>query len=456
MLRPDETLPRPDETFSIGRLVTTSYGRLAIALLSVELLTGMQTFLTGTITPLLAADLNGHHLYGVATAAAQVAIFLTMPLGAALLHRFSAAKLLMWLTPVTVLAGILGALSPSMWWYIGTRVLAGLSGGIIATAGMGAIVTGLPASWRRFVLAMNNLMWLISAVVGPGYAAWVSHWLSWRWAMVLYLPFLLLARWVIARQLAKQPTAPEPSDSKLPLGNAIALASGVALLSLTSTGRWWGWMAGGVGLVLIVVPLVRLMPPGVATARPGARAALALLALLSLLVFTTDAVAPILGHDVLGFSGTKIGWLLTSMSLCWSLIGLACGKWPVTGVRLRIRGGLGLLLITAGIGIMTWTLVAHLDWGFIGGFAVLGTGMGLVFLDAMNVAFTLDAHDPLDPRDASAAATLGEQVLGATGMTLATSLISFSPPLGPWVLGGLIVFVLPAFLALWRAGATLR
>lgn len=443
-----------DERFSLPALLTTPRGHLALALLAVELIAGMQTFLLGTVTPLLAADLHGRELYGVVTAASQVAIFLTMPLGASLMHRFSPSTLLTWLTPVTVLAGVIGALSPTMWVFVASRVLAGLAAGVLATVGMGAIVTGLPPSWRQVILAANNLMWLFSAVVGPMYAAWVSHALSWRWAMVLYLPFLVLARWVIARQLGRQgaPARPE-AKSKLPLLPAVALAAGIAGLSATALHSPLGWLLGALGLAVIVPSLVHLLPAGVATLRPGARAAIGLLGLLSLLVFSVDSVAAILAHDVLGFDEVWIGWLLTSMSFFWSLVGLACGRWPAAGRSFLRRGGLGVVLLGAGALLMAWALAARQHAGFIAGFSVLGTGMGLVFLDAMNVAFTPEAADPLPPTDAASAATLAQQVVGASGMTIATTLVAIDPTWGPGVLAGLGLVALPAMLALRRAAA---
>lgn len=442
------------EDFSFGRLFTTSTGHLALALLAVELIAGMQQFLLGTVTPLIAADLDGHHLYGVVTAASQVAIFVTMPLGAGLMQRFSPSRLLMVFTPVTVLAGILGALSPTMWAFIATRVLGGLAGGIMATVGMGAIVTGLPTAWRQLVLAANNLMWLISAVVGPAYAAWISHALSWRWAMVLYLPFLLLARWVIATRLPDTPRTDE--RSKLPVVPAVVLALGLAGICTTAVNAWWGWALGAAGLALIAGALPRVLPAGILTLRPGSRAAIALLGILAVLVFGADSIVAILAHDVLGFTPFALGILLTSMSFMWSLVGLGCGRWPVAGRAFRQRGGLGLALLAAGLLGMASTFAARSDVGFVVAFAVVGTGMGLVFLDAMNVAFTPDAVDPLLPTDAASASVVAQQVVGASVMTIATSLVAIDPTWGGWILAAIAVLTPLAFVALWRATAELR
>lgn len=441
-----------DEAFRWGALLSTPRGWLALSLLAVELLTGIQMFLANAITPLLAQELDGRALYGVATAASQVSIFLTMPLGAALMHRFSPAKLMVWLTPVTVLAGIAGALSPTMWFYIGTRVVAGLAAGILATAGMGALVTSMPPAWRQLVLAANNIMWLLSAVLGPLYAAGVSHAWGWRWAMVLYLPLLLIARWVIARQLDRIGSH-EAKEARLPLAAALLLSGGIALLTAISLGSIWGWIAGSVGFVAIVVSVQRILPDGVLTLRPGSRAALGLLGMLSIMVFAADAIVTILAHDVLGFDEGRIGILLGSMSIGWSAVGLVCGKWPVSGRAFRVRGMLGMAFLTFGLVALAWSLHGRHDTAYIVSFLIVGIGMGLVFLDALNIVFTPDVADPLDPTDSSAASVVVQQVGGATFMTIATSIIALRPGLGPEVFLGLAALGIPTCVALWRATA---
>ena len=76
-----------DESAPAATVRAPRYGVLAGALLALELLAGMQTFLLATVVPLVAADLDAHQFYGVITGAAQVATFVTMPLGPWLLRR---------------------------------------------------------------------------------------------------------------------------------------------------------------------------------------------------------------------------------------------------------------------------------------------------------------------------------------------------------------------------------
>ncbi len=104
----------PGPQLSARNLALTPVGLLALALLGVELLAGIQTYLTSTVTPLMARDLAAQPYYGVLAASTQAALFLTMPLGAALLARWSAATLLTWLTPVVIAGGAISAAAPGI------------------------------------------------------------------------------------------------------------------------------------------------------------------------------------------------------------------------------------------------------------------------------------------------------------------------------------------------------
>jgi MFS family permease len=97
-------------------LFTTSAGLLAAALLTVELVAGIQTYVTSTVTPLAALELDGRAQYGPAQAASQVGLFVTLPLGAYLASRYSRSRLLLIFTGVAILGASVGAVAPSMGW----------------------------------------------------------------------------------------------------------------------------------------------------------------------------------------------------------------------------------------------------------------------------------------------------------------------------------------------------
>ena len=73
--------PSSSSSPSIGALLGSRAGHLAMAVLVVELLAGMQVYINQTVLPLVAVDLGARAHYGLVTAAATMPSCLTMPLG---------------------------------------------------------------------------------------------------------------------------------------------------------------------------------------------------------------------------------------------------------------------------------------------------------------------------------------------------------------------------------------
>ena len=159
--------PSSSSSPSIGALLGSRVGHLAMAVLVVELLAGMQVYLNQTVLPLLATEMGARNTYGLVTAAAQVPSFLTMPLGGAMLTRWRPARLMTVLTTLLVSGAVVGALAPNIGFYVLGEILRGLAAGALATATMGVMVTGLPDAWRRLCLAGGSGMWVVVALVGP-------------------------------------------------------------------------------------------------------------------------------------------------------------------------------------------------------------------------------------------------------------------------------------------------
>ena len=58
---------------------------LAICIIVLELIGGMQTYLTQLILPIMAADLDAQDMYGVITGVGSISTMVGLPIGAALL-----------------------------------------------------------------------------------------------------------------------------------------------------------------------------------------------------------------------------------------------------------------------------------------------------------------------------------------------------------------------------------
>lgn len=441
---------------SARALFTTSLGSLALGLLAVELLAGIQSYLTAVVTPLMAAELDGQHLYGVLTASTQAAMFLTMPLGVALLRRAPGGRLLVWFTGVTVVGALVSAIAPTAVWFAAGRVIAALAAGALATISMGVIVTVLPRQWRQLVLAGFSAMWVITSLVGPAYAAWASEQFGWRWAMVGYLPLLIVARLLVARRLRESGGGQDAG--RLSMSDAVVLAAGVALIAAPIGNGWSRVVAVGAALALTAFAGIRLLPSGVARLRSGRPSAIAALGLLCGVYFGASGIVAILAHDVLGYGAVEIGALLSGGGLAWAIVGLACGRRPAASDQsYRVRVTVGSALVTAGLALQAVAVaLAGAAWSglaFAAGWILAGLGMGSAYLDTIGRIVEPPAvEDGIAAYDAAAASVAVEMIATAA---VATAVASGTAYAISALDGSARLWVLTGTLALLAVGALL-
>ncbi len=400
---------------SLRALFSSRAGHLALAVLVVELLAGMQIYLSQTVLPLLATEMGARNAYGLVTAAAQVPAFLTMPLGGAMLARWRPDRLMTALTALLVVGAVVGALAPNVEVYVLGEILRGLAAGALATATMGVMVAGLPDAWRRLCLAGGSGMWVVAALAGPVYASGVSASWGWRWALVVYLPVLIAARAVMAGQIHDLRLDEETDhDETVPWLPALAMAAGVALIGALRASSPWFWPGVGVGAGLVLWSCSCVLPDGTLRLVPGRRAGIATLMWVCAFFLTLDYLVAPSAHDVLGLTPTQTGWALTAGGIGWSAVAIACGARPAREPQAyRRRTMLAAVFFVVGTMLMAVTVLEKADWwGLPVGYGVASIGMGLTHLDTMNRIVT----DPAEPDGIThAQAATAVTIAGAAG-----------------------------------------
>ncbi|GIJ43803.1 MFS transporter [Virgisporangium aliadipatigenens] len=390
---------------------------LALSLLFIEFLAGLQRYLSQAVLPLVAAELHGTGLYGPLDAAAQAPMFLMMPVGAWLLSRFTVGRLMVTFTALTVAGAGLCALAPSMPVFIAGTALRALASGALATVGMGAISRGLPPRYRQLVLAGMSGIWVFSSVLGPVYAVAAASAFGWRWAMVLYLPLLVLARVAIARSMPER--AEEAGPEQAPWGWSFVLAAGSAVLSFPLGG--WSAVAVLAGGGLMLVATRAVLPPGTFGAARGRRAALTALTVTAAVYFGASMVLSVVAHDAFGLGAGRFGFVIAAPGLMWAVAGLWSGSRPASdGAAFRrrmLRGGatiafgVATLLVTTSAGVPAFG-------GLLVGAALLGLGMGALYPDLLGRCLSRpEVDDGISEDRMAAAVVLAESV----GLALATT-----------------------------------
>ncbi|HEX6194785.1 MAG TPA: MFS transporter [Jiangellaceae bacterium] len=400
---------------------------LAAALLAVEFIAGTQAYLLRTVIPLVGADLDAREYYGVITGTTQVAMFVTMPLGPYLLQRFRVERLLVHLTWLSVVSGAVSAIAPTVGVFVLGRAGSGLASGALATVSLAAIVTAMPPRWRRTVLAGYNLIWVFISLLAPVYAGWVASELSWRWALVLYLPLLVVARIVIARQLTG--TMQTGGQERLVVGSALLLAGGVALLSLVGLRGLSAGVAIAVGIAgaaMAVFAGRRLLPAGTLSAAMRRPAAVATMGLVTGAYFGAAEIIGIIVHDLLGGTTGQVALVLGGSGLGWALAGLAAARWPAQAPRRYVhRSTLGAGILSLGLLTTIATLLvdamSRVEIVLIG-WTAAGVGIGLVYLDTLNhIVDVPQEDDGVSPATAAASTILVEAIATAVMGTLTTA-----------------------------------
>lgn len=409
----------------------TPDGRFAVAMLSlslvfIEFLAGMQRYLSQTVLPLMASELDGSNLYGPLDAAAQAPMFLMMPIGAWLLSRFKVGHLMMVFTTVTIVGAILCAAAPAIEVFIAGTAIRSLAAGALATVGMGAISRGLPARYRQFVLAGMSGVWLISSVLGPVYAVATSSAFGWRWAMLLYLPFLLMARMMVTRYMPERKG--QAAREKAPWSWSIVLAAGSAVLSLP-LGTWSaGAVLVGAGLMLWAARA--LLPARTFRASQGRRAGLTALMATAAVYFGATMVLSVVAHDSFGLGAQKFGFIIAAPGLLWAVFGLWTGSHPaLEDNKFKRRALHAAITLTLGVAVLfaTTLLADSPSTAFIGllvGAAMLGIGMGSMYPDLLGRCLGKpEADDGISEDRMAAAVVIAESVGLAVATTFAFALL---------------------------------
>ena len=400
-------------------------GRVAVAMLAgslifVEFLGGMQRYLSQTVLPLVAVELEGSHLYGPLDAAAQAPTFLMMPIGAWLLSRYRVGRLMLVFTAVTVIGAVMCAAAPGMGVFIAGTVVRAIAGGALATIGMGAISRGLPPRHRQLVLAGMSGIWLFSSVLGPVYAVVASQALGWRWAMVLYLPLLLVARGLIARYMPER--TDEVPEERAPWAWSVALATGSAVIALPLGG--WSAVAVVAGALLMLRAAAAVLPEGTFRASSGRRAALTALTVTTGVYFGATMVLSVVAHDVFGLPTGRFGYVIAAPGFAWAVAALWTGSHPASQSaafrrRMLLAGG----AVTCGVAglLMTAWLLPGAPSAFVGllvGAALMGLGMGMLYPDLLGRCLARPETDDGISDDRMAAAVV---IAESVGLAIATT-----------------------------------
>lgn len=150
-----------------------------------------------------------------------------------------------WGVLVFTVASVICAVSPSVGFLIGARVVQALGAAMLVPASLALVVAAFPAERRTHAVGLWGASAALASGLGPPIGGLLVQVGDWRWAFLVNLPFGIAA-WVIARRSLVESRA--PGRRTLPdLGGAalFALALGLLTLGIVQGGDW-GWTSWAV------------------------------------------------------------------------------------------------------------------------------------------------------------------------------------------------------------------
>ena len=310
------------------------------------------------------------------------------------------------------------ALSSSLEWMIGARVVQAVGGGATVPIGLAIASTALPERHRGLALGIVIGAAEAGSMLGPAYGGAIIHYLDWRWIFWLNVPqaaFLFAA-------LFRLPDVPDSRGRVDYLGGAL-LTAALLLVSLALSRQGLFSLSSATPLILGIPGLVlagvlvaverRTWQPLLDSVLLRSRAFVAanltqLLEGVALII--AMVTVPLMANTVMGkdpFTGAM--WLLrmTAAIPLGAVLGgrllAVVGVRPVTVAGLALTA-LGLVLVS------TWDLEVSEPWLTVH-LAVAGLGFGLNNTPIMTRALSVveDAH-----RGTAASLVVVSRMLGMT------------------------------------------
>ena len=359
---------------------------LTIGLILTITLVAFEALAVSTVMPIVAAELGGFELYGWVFSAFFLGSLIGIVVVGGLIDRGGLAVPFVGGLGLFAVGLLIGGLAPSMPVLVAARLIQGLGAGAIQPIAYVAIGRTLPELLRPRMFATLSTAWVLPGVVGPALAGAVGQTVGWRYVFLGLLPLIALSGGLTLGALRTVAAAPNAADGRarerarrLPLAIAVAVGAGMVTVGLT-TGQIGPtvFLTTG-GLLIGIVALRRLTPPGTLVARPVLPAAILLRGVLTFAFFAVDAFVSLTLVTWRGLSATEAGIALTASTVAWTagawIQARGSSRWPT---HQFVRAGFAFLVL----GLASFMLVLHRDITWLVAlptFALAGLGMGLSY-----------------------------------------------------------------------------
>ena len=394
---------------------------LTAGLVAMISLVALEYLAVAIAMPVVARELGGLELYGLAFSGAMAAGVVGTVLGGRWADRRGPQPPLWTGTALFSCGLVIAGVASSMEMLIGGRLVQGFGGALISVALYVVVARAYPEKAHPRIFSLFATAWVVPSMVGPALVGGVTETVGWRWVF-LGVPLLMVpAALALRHGFAGLPLAGGQSDAPAALlgkiGWATLAATGAGLVQYGSGGRTLVLVAG---LVVLAVTLPRLLPVGTLRAARGLPTVVALRGLATGAFFAVELLVPLMLVSERGLSPLLAGLALTGGALTW-----AFGSWlqgrEVFSRMLNLRGGMALIALGFVLmGSVAFAAVpvamAYPSW------IVAGLGMGLVY--PTQAVLTLELSRPGEQGANSSALQVGEMVFSVVAIAVTGALFN--------------------------------
>jgi len=363
--------------------------------------------------------------------------------------------------------GCLGAaVAPNIWVLIGFRMVQG-TGGAVFPLSFAIIKDEFPPEKVGVGVGVVSSVLAVGGGLGLVLSGLIIDHLSWRWLFIIGAVGVGLAALLVDRFV---PESPIKTESRLDVPGAALLSVGLVSLLLGLTeGESWGWGSARIGalaltavLALLAWGLVELrVPEPMVDMRMLARRPVLLTNLTALITGfalfgsfvlipnfvetprgLSESVARMVGYGF-GATSTQAGLYLLPGALAGFLSGPAAG---VLGRRYGSKWPLALGMLLTGTGIALLAIMHDRPWHIVLGMLVLGSGAPFAF--AAMAKIIVDSVRPVETGVATGVNTVMRTIGGVIGGQLGAAILTAD------TIGGTSVPAESAFAtAFWMSAA---
>ncbi len=356
---------------------------------------GVGTFMSaldGSVVNTLLPVIQGYFHSDVATVEWVVTVYLLVVSGLLLsfgrLGDLRGNKVVyLWGFLIFVLGSALSGLAPTASYLIGSRAFQALGATMLFANSPAILTKAFPAAQRGQALGLQGTMTYLGLSTGPFLGGWLADTFSWHAAFFINVPIGLLATWLSWKVIPTDNHAAH--EERFDLIGASAFTLGlVALLFALNQGESWGWLsAPTLGLLAGSILFLGLF----VCIERRAQSPMLDLSLFRSRVFNLAAITPVLNYicvysalflmpfyliQARGLGAAQAGLILTAEPLVMALMA------PVAGTLSDRMGSqipttLGMLILAAGLYILTLMTQSSPLGHAVLGLAVSGVGIGL-------------------------------------------------------------------------------